>query len=142
MFPFQLYQEVKLRRESNLNAFENKAIQSEAQKRPVHSPASEWSATSGLNCCLLDKESLLSRAEKEGKDTRNKRRNHVFEKDHLPLENYKESVDCPGLKTTKNYTQDLNIVSKLVTGILLTVKVTEGLAYNMSTPLINVCLMT
>ncbi|XP_066467278.1 uncharacterized protein KIAA0408 homolog [Tiliqua scincoides] len=108
----ELYEEVKLRRESSVNAFENKAVQSKAQKRPVHSPTSEWSATPGLNCCSLDKDSLLNRAEKEGKDLRNKRRNHVFVKDHLAFENNKESEDCPGLKTTKNYTQDLNIALK------------------------------
>ncbi|XP_077156094.1 uncharacterized protein KIAA0408 homolog [Paroedura picta] len=108
----ELYQEVKLRRESNMNAIDNKAIHSKTQQQFVHSPTSEWSDTPGLNCCSQDKESLLTKAEKESKDTRNKRKNHVFVKDNLSFENYKEVGDCPGLKTTKNYTQDLNIALK------------------------------
>lgn len=116
-----------------MNAFENKA-----QKRPVHSPPTEWSATPGLNCCSLDKDSLLTRAEKDGKDMKNKRRNHVLVKDHLATENNKESEDCQGLKTTKNYTQDLNIVSKLVVSALPAVKMAEGLICNMINTLINV----
>ncbi|KAL8186493.1 UNVERIFIED_CONTAM: hypothetical protein K2H54_072409 [Gekko kuhli] len=108
----ELYQEVKLRRESNMNAFDNKAIHSKTQEQFVHSPTSEWSDTPGLNCCSSDKESLLTKAEKESKETKNKRKNHVFVKDNLAFENYKEVEDCPGLKTTKNYTQDLNIALK------------------------------
>ncbi|XP_062981520.1 uncharacterized protein KIAA0408 homolog [Elgaria multicarinata webbii] len=107
----ELYQEVKLRRESNMNAFENKTIHTKAQQQS-HSPTLEWSDTPGLNSCSLDKESVLTKAEKESKETRNKRRNHVLAKENLDFESYKESGDCPGLKTTKNYTQDLNIALK------------------------------
>ncbi|XP_053138822.1 uncharacterized protein KIAA0408 homolog [Hemicordylus capensis] len=103
----ELYQEVKLRRESNMNAFDNKAIHSKAQQSSAHSPTSEWSDIPGVNCRSPDKESLLTKTEKESKDTRNKRRNHALVKDNLAFENHKE--DCPGMKTTKNYTQDLNI---------------------------------
>ncbi|XP_054857944.1 uncharacterized protein KIAA0408 homolog [Eublepharis macularius] len=108
----ELYQEVKLRRESNMNAFDNKAIHSKTRQQFVHSPTSEWSDTPGLNCCSQDKESLLTKAENESKDTKNKRKNRVFVKDNLVFENYKEAEDCPDLKTTKNYTQDLSIALK------------------------------
>ncbi|KAH0622291.1 hypothetical protein JD844_024465 [Phrynosoma platyrhinos] len=111
LFSFQLYQEVKLRRESNMNAFENKAIHSKAPPQS-HSPTSEWSKTPECNNSSPVKESLPSKAEKESKDTKNKRRNHAFTKDHLASGSYKESKDCPGVKTTKNYTQDLNIALK------------------------------
>ncbi|XP_008117176.1 uncharacterized protein KIAA0408 homolog [Anolis carolinensis] len=107
----ELYQEVKLRRESNMNAFENKAIHSKAPP-PARSPSLEWTKTPGQNNSSPDKESFPIKAEKESKDTRNKRRNHVFAKDHLVLESCKESKDCPGLKPSKNYTQDLNIALK------------------------------
>nr|XP_056712449.1 uncharacterized protein KIAA0408 homolog [Euleptes europaea] len=108
----ELYQEVKLRRESNMNAFDNKPIHSKTRQWFVHSPTSECSDTPGLNCCSENKESLLTKAEKESKDTSNKRKNHVFVKDNLAFENNKDVEDCPGLKTTKNYTQDLNIALK------------------------------
>ncbi|XP_042321646.1 uncharacterized protein KIAA0408 homolog [Sceloporus undulatus] len=107
----ELYQEVKLRRESNMNAFENKAIHCKAPLQS-HSPTSEWSKTPESNSSAPAKESLPSKAEKENKDTRNKRRNHVSAKDHLASGSCKESKDCPGMKTTKNYTQDLNIALK------------------------------
>ncbi|XP_061479779.1 uncharacterized protein KIAA0408-like [Rhineura floridana] len=108
----ELYQEVKLRRESNINAFENKAIRNKTQQQSIHSPTSEWSDTPGLNSSSADQESLLTKAEKESKDMRNKGRNHGIVKDTLAFESYEESEDCPGLKTTKNYTQDLNIALK------------------------------
>ncbi|XP_053237835.1 uncharacterized protein KIAA0408 homolog isoform X1 [Podarcis raffonei] len=108
----ELYQEVKLRRESNMNASETKAIHSKAQTRPIHSPSSVWSDTPGLNSCSADKESFFGKAEKESKDAKNKGRNHAFANDTLAFESYKESEDCPDLKTTKNYTQDLNIALK------------------------------
>lgn len=127
LFPSQLYQEVKLRRESNMNAFGNKAIHSKVRQQPVHSSTSEWSDTPGLNSYSLDKESLLNKPEKESKDTRNKKKNHIFAKNNLSFENNKESEDSLGLKTTKNYTQDLNIVSKLIINIIVVmVKVTHG----------------
>ncbi|XP_044280885.1 uncharacterized protein KIAA0408 homolog [Varanus komodoensis] len=107
----ELYQEVKLRRESNMNAFENKAIHNKAPQQS-HFPTLEWSDTPGLNSWSLDKASMLPRAEKESKDTRNRRRNNALSKDNLDFESSKESGDFPGLKTTKNYTQDLNIALK------------------------------
>uniref|UniRef100_A0ABM5G5Y9 Uncharacterized protein KIAA0408 homolog n=1 Tax=Pogona vitticeps TaxID=103695 RepID=A0ABM5G5Y9_9SAUR len=107
----ELYQEVKLRRESNMNAFENKASHLKAPQQS-HSPSSEWGDRRGLNSCALDKEDLLPKAEKESKEIRNKRKNHAFIKDYSAFENYKESKDCPNSKPTKNYTQDLNIALK------------------------------
>uniref|UniRef100_A0A8D0C043 KIAA0408 n=1 Tax=Salvator merianae TaxID=96440 RepID=A0A8D0C043_SALMN len=110
----ELYQEVKLRRESNMNAFENKSVHCKEQLS-VLSPTSEWSNTTGLNCCSPDKESLLTKAE------RKQRTNDIFEKDNLAIGSYKESEESPGLKTTKNYAQDLNIALKEL------VKVSEDL---------------
>ncbi|KAM6459262.1 uncharacterized protein KIAA0408 homolog [Liasis olivaceus] len=107
----ELYQEVKLRRESNMNISENKPIHNKAEKQSC-SPTLEWSDAPGLNSCSPDKENLHSKAEKESKGVRNKRRNHAFAKDHLTFENSKEPEDCVDLKTTKNYTQDLNIALK------------------------------
>uniref|UniRef100_A0ACB8GCP4 Uncharacterized protein n=1 Tax=Sphaerodactylus townsendi TaxID=933632 RepID=A0ACB8GCP4_9SAUR len=95
-----------------MNAFDNKAIHSKTQQQFVHSSTSEWSDMPGLNCCSQDKDSLLTKAEKASKDTRNQRKNHVFVKDNLTFENNKDVEDCSGLKTTKNYTQDLNIALK------------------------------
>ncbi|XP_039178628.1 uncharacterized protein KIAA0408 homolog [Crotalus tigris] len=107
----ELYQEVKLRRESNTSISENKPIHHKAEQQSC-SPILEWSDPPGLYSCSPDKESLQSKAEKESKCVKNKRRNHVFAKDHLTFENAKESEDCVDLKTTKNYTQDLNIALK------------------------------
>ncbi|XP_015671729.1 uncharacterized protein KIAA0408 homolog [Protobothrops mucrosquamatus] len=107
----ELYQEVKLRRESNSSISENKPIHHKAEQQSC-SPILEWSDPPGLYSCSPDKESLQSKAEKESKCVKNKRRNHVFAKDHLTFENAKESEDCVDLKTTKNYTQDLNIALK------------------------------
>lgn len=112
LFLFQLYQEVKLRRESNTSISENKPIHNNKAEQQSCSPILEWSDPPGLYSCSPDKESLQSKAEKESKCVKNKRRNRVFAKDHLTFENSKESEDCVDLKTTKNYTQDLNIVSK------------------------------
>lgn len=113
LFLIQLYQEVKLRRENNMSISENKPIHNKAEQQAC-SPTLEWSDPPGLYSCLPDKESLQSQAEKESKCVKNKRRNHAFAKDHLTFQNSKESEDCADLKTTKNYTQDLNIVSKFI----------------------------
>ncbi|XP_060548205.1 LOW QUALITY PROTEIN: uncharacterized protein KIAA0408 homolog [Pantherophis guttatus] len=107
----ELYQEVKLRRENNMSISENKPIHNKAEQQAC-SPTLEWSDPPGLYSCSPDKESLQSQAEKESKCAKNKRRNHAFAKDHLTFQNSKESEDCVDLKTTKNYTQDLNIALK------------------------------
>ncbi|KAM3855817.1 uncharacterized protein KIAA0408 homolog [Vipera latastei] len=108
----ELYQEVKLRRESNTSISENKPIHNNKAEQQSCSPILEWSDPPGLYSCSPDKESLQSKAEKESKCVKNKRRNRVFAKDHLTFENSKECEDCVDLKTTKNYTQDLNIALK------------------------------
>uniref|UniRef100_A0A670XZV3 KIAA0408 n=1 Tax=Pseudonaja textilis TaxID=8673 RepID=A0A670XZV3_PSETE len=107
----ELYQEVKLRRENNMSISENKPIHNKAEQQAC-SPTLEWSDPPGLHSCSPDKESLQSKPEKESKCVKNKRRNHAFAKDHLTFQTSKESEDCVDLKTTKNYTQDLNIALK------------------------------
>ncbi|KAJ7341915.1 hypothetical protein JRQ81_007803 [Phrynocephalus forsythii] len=107
----ELYQEVKLRRESNMNAFENKSIHLKAPQWS-QSPTSELGDRPGLSPCSLGKEDLLPKADQESKDLRSQRRNHASIKDHPAFENYKETKDGPSKKTTKNYTQDLNTALK------------------------------
>ncbi|XP_026521870.1 uncharacterized protein KIAA0408 homolog [Notechis scutatus] len=107
----ELYQEVKLRRENNMSISENKPIHNKAEQQAC-SPTLEWNDPPGLHSCSPDKESLQSKPEKESKCVKNKRRNHAFAKDHLTFQTSKESEDCADLKTTKNYTQDLNIALK------------------------------
>ncbi|XP_070595817.1 uncharacterized protein KIAA0408 homolog [Erythrolamprus reginae] len=107
----ELYQEVKLRRENNISISENKPIHNKAEQQACFRTL-QWSDPPGLYSCSPDNERSPSQAEKESKYMKNKRKNQAFAKDHLTFQNAKESEDCVDLKTTKNYTQDLNIALK------------------------------
>ncbi|KAF1505484.1 hypothetical protein FQV18_0002028, partial [Eudyptula minor novaehollandiae] len=119
---FQLYQEVKLRRESNMNVHDNKAIQSKMLQLSMHSPTSEESDTVELNYQhnvandRMEKGSLLSKAGHECKETRAKSRNNTLLMDNLAFENLEEPEDSLSVKTSKknakNYIGDLNVALK------------------------------
>ncbi|KFQ93688.1 Uncharacterized protein KIAA0408 [Nipponia nippon] len=119
---FQLYQEVKLRRESNMNVHDNKAIQSKMLQLSTHSPTSEESDTVELNYQhnvangRMEKGSLLSKTGHDCKETRAKSRNNTLLMDHLALENHEEPEDSLSIKTSKknakNYIGDLNVALK------------------------------
>ncbi|XP_009323907.1 PREDICTED: uncharacterized protein KIAA0408 homolog [Pygoscelis adeliae] len=118
----ELYQEVKLRRESNMNVHDNKAIQSKMLQLSMHSPTSEESDTVELNCQhnvandRMEKGSLLSKAGHKCKETRAKSRNNTLLMDNLAFENLEEPEDSPSIKTSKknakNYIGDLNVALK------------------------------
>ncbi|PKU32628.1 hypothetical protein llap_17069 [Limosa lapponica baueri] len=115
----ELYQEVKLRRESNMNVHDNKAIQSKVLQLSMHSPASEESDTVELNHRhnvendRMEKGSLLSKTGHEGKETRGKGRNNTLLMDTLGFENQEEPEGSLSINTSKknakNYIGDLNI---------------------------------
>ncbi|KAF1663099.1 hypothetical protein FQA23_0001830, partial [Aptenodytes patagonicus] len=119
---FQLYQEVKLRRESNMNVHDNKAIQSKMLQLSMHSPTSGESDTVELNYQhnvandRMEKGSLLSKAGHECKETRAKSRNNTLLMDNLTFENLEEPEDSLSVKTSKknakNYIGDLNVALK------------------------------
>ncbi|KAF1467769.1 hypothetical protein FQV17_0002493, partial [Megadyptes antipodes antipodes] len=119
---FQLYQEVKLRRESNMNVHDNKAIQSKMLQLSMHSPTSEESDTVELSYQhnvandRMEKGSLLSKAGHECKETRAKSRNNTLLTDNLAFENLEEPEDSLSVKTSKknarNYIGDLNVALK------------------------------
>ncbi|KFM09064.1 Uncharacterized protein KIAA0408 [Aptenodytes forsteri] len=119
---FQLYQEVKLRRESNMNVHDNKAIQSKMLQLSMHSPTSGESDTVELNYQhnvandRMEKGSLLSEAGHECKETRAKSRNNTLLMDNLTFENLEEPEDSLSVKTSKknakNYIGDLNVALK------------------------------
>lgn len=116
---FQLYQEVKLRRENNMNAHDNKAIHSKMLQLSVYSPASEQNDTAELNHehkanDRMEGESSLSKTGEEWKDTRTKKKNSALVRDNLTFEDPEESEVCLSLKTPKDAkisTSDLNVVS-------------------------------
>ncbi|XP_068261172.1 uncharacterized protein KIAA0408 homolog [Nyctibius grandis] len=118
----ELYQEVKLRRESNMNVHGNKAIQSKILELSMNSPASEESDTVELNYRhnvgndRMEKGSLLSKKGHECKETRAKSRNNTLLTDNLAFENYEEPEDSLSIKTSKknakNYIGDLNVALK------------------------------
>nr|XP_009930205.1 PREDICTED: uncharacterized protein KIAA0408 homolog [Opisthocomus hoazin] len=118
----ELYQEVKLRRESNMNVHDNKAIQSKMLQLSVHSPASEESDTVELNYQpnvandKMEKRSLLSKTGHECKETRAKSRNNTPSMDSLAFENREEREDSLNIRTSKknakNCIGDLNAALK------------------------------
>ncbi|KFV98333.1 Uncharacterized protein KIAA0408 [Fulmarus glacialis] len=119
---FQLYQEVKLRRESNMNVHDNKTIQSKMPQLSMHSPTSGESDTVELNYQRnvandrLEKGSLLSKTGHECKETRAKSGNNTLLMDNLAFENREEPEDSLSIKTSKknakNYIGDLNVALK------------------------------
>ncbi|XP_067402607.1 uncharacterized protein KIAA0408 homolog [Emydura macquarii macquarii] len=118
----ELYQEVKLRRESNMNTRDNKAIHSKMLQLSVYSPTSERSDTAELNCRLnlandrMEDKSLLSKTEQECKETRIKKKNNALLRKSLAFDSHEEYEDCLSLKTSKKYTSsyagDLNAALK------------------------------
>ncbi|XP_010286921.1 PREDICTED: uncharacterized protein KIAA0408 homolog [Phaethon lepturus] len=118
----ELYQEVKLRRESNMNIHDDKAIQSKMLQLSMHSPPSEESNTVELNYQhsvandRMEKGTLLSKTEHECKETRAKSRNNTLLVDNLAFENYEEPEDSLSIKASKknakNYIGDLNVALK------------------------------
>ncbi|XP_019335128.1 protein SOGA3 isoform X2 [Alligator mississippiensis] len=116
----ELYQEVKLRRENNMNAHDNKAIHSKMLQLSVYSPASEQNDTAELNHehkanDRMEGESSLSKTGEEWKDTRTKKKNSALVRDNLTFEDPEESEVCLSLKTPKDAkisTSDLNVALK------------------------------
>ncbi|KAM6126847.1 uncharacterized protein KIAA0408 homolog [Pterocles gutturalis] len=117
----ELYQEVKLRRESNMNVHDSKAIQSKMLQLSMHSPTSEESDTVGnyqhnVGNDRMEKGSLLSKTGHECKEMRAKSRNNTLLRDSLALENREEPEDSLSTKTSKknakNYIGDLNVALK------------------------------
>lgn len=120
---FQLYQEVKLRRESNMTDHDSKAIQSKVLQLSMHSPTSQESDTVELNHQhnvandRMEKGSLLGMAGHKWEEPRDKSRNNTLLMDNLAFENHEEPEDSLTIKTseqnTKNYISDLNLVSEV-----------------------------
>ncbi|XP_071405138.1 uncharacterized protein KIAA0408 homolog [Pithys albifrons albifrons] len=118
----ELYQEVRLRRENNMNVHDNKAIQSKMLQLSMYSPALQENDTVELNFQDnmandgMEKESLLSKTGHEWKDPRAKSRNNTLLMDNLAFENHEEPEDSLSIKTskknTKNYIGDLNVALK------------------------------
>ncbi|XP_010209112.1 uncharacterized protein KIAA0408 homolog [Colius striatus] len=118
----ELYQEVKLRRESNMNVHDNKAIQNKMLQLPMHSPALEESDTVELNYQhdvandRMEKGSLVSKTGHECGETRAKSRNNTLLMDSLAFQNCEEPEDSlsikPSKKNAKNYIGDLNVALK------------------------------
>ncbi|XP_065535188.1 uncharacterized protein KIAA0408 homolog [Lathamus discolor] len=118
----ELYQEVKLRRESNMNVHDNNTIQSKMLQLSLHSPTLEESGTVELNCQhevandRMEKGSLLSKTGHECKETRAKSRNSTLLMDNLAFENCHKPEDSLSIKTSKknakNYIGDLNVALK------------------------------
>ncbi|CAM2111786.1 microtubule cross-linking factor 3 isoform X3 [Caretta caretta] len=118
----ELYQEVKLRRESNMNVRDNKAIQSKMLQLSVYSPTSEGSDTAELNCRhnlasdRMEEKSLLSKTEQECKETRTQGKNNVLLRNSLAFDNQEKYEDLLSLKIpkkdTSSYAGDLNAALK------------------------------
>lgn len=123
LLSFQLYQEVKLRRESNMTIHDSKAIQSKMLQLSMHSPTLQESDTVELNHQhnvandRMQKGSLLGITGHERKEPRDKSRNNTLLMDNLAFENHEEPENSLSIKTseknTKNYIGDLNVVSKV-----------------------------
>uniref|UniRef100_K7FVZ5 KIAA0408 n=1 Tax=Pelodiscus sinensis TaxID=13735 RepID=K7FVZ5_PELSI len=116
----ELYQEVKLRREGNMNMWDNKAIQSKMLQQSVYSPTSERRDTAELNCQhnlpndKMGEKSLLSKTEQECKETRTLRKNNVLLQNKLAFDNHEEYEDL-SLKIPKkdtSYAGELNAALK------------------------------
>ncbi|XP_027641916.1 uncharacterized protein KIAA0408 homolog isoform X1 [Falco peregrinus] len=118
----ELYQEVKLRRESNMSVHDNKAIQSKMLQLSMHSPTLEESDTVELNYQhsvandRMEKRNLLSKTGHECKENRAKSRNNTLLMDNLAFENCEKPEDSLSIKTSKknakNYIGDLNLALK------------------------------
>ncbi|XP_057265109.1 uncharacterized protein KIAA0408 homolog [Pezoporus wallicus] len=118
----ELYQEVKLRRESNMNVHGNNTIQSKMLQLSLHSPTLEESDTVELNCQhnvandRMEKGSLLNKTGHKCKETRAKGRNSALLMDNLAFENGHKPEDSLSIKTSKknakNYIGDLNVALK------------------------------
>ncbi|XP_008495536.2 uncharacterized protein KIAA0408 homolog [Calypte anna] len=118
----ELYQEVKLRRESNMNIHDSKVCQSKMLQLSMCSPTSEDRDTLELNSQhdvennRMEKGSLFSKTGHECKETRAKSRTNTLSMDNLAFENGEEPEDSLSInaskKTTKNYIGDLNIALK------------------------------
>lgn len=118
----ELYQEVKLRRENNMNVRDNKAIHSKMLQLSMHSPTSEKSDTVDLNYQHnvvndeMEGGSLLSKTGPKHKEIRAERKNDTLLMDNLAFENHEELEDSLSIKTskknTKSYIGDLNVALK------------------------------
>uniref|UniRef100_A0A8B9G4I3 KIAA0408 n=1 Tax=Amazona collaria TaxID=241587 RepID=A0A8B9G4I3_9PSIT len=118
----ELYQEVKLRRESNMNIHDNNMIQSKMLQLSLHSPTLEESDTVELNYQhnvandRMEKGSLLSKTGHKCKETRVKSRSNTLLIDNLAFENCHEPEDSLSIKTSKknarNCIGDLNVALK------------------------------
>uniref|UniRef100_A0A8C5X0E5 KIAA0408 n=1 Tax=Malurus cyaneus samueli TaxID=2593467 RepID=A0A8C5X0E5_9PASS len=118
----ELYQEVKLRRESNMNAHDSRAIQSKMLLLSMHSPALQESDTVELNHQhnmvndRTEKGSVLGMTGHEWKEPGDKSRNNTLLMDNLAFENHGEPEDSLSIETskenTKNYIGDLNVALK------------------------------
>ncbi|XP_039424525.1 uncharacterized protein KIAA0408 homolog [Corvus cornix cornix] len=118
----ELYQEVKLRRESNMTVHDSKAIQSKMLQLSMHSPTLQENDTVELNHQhnvandRMGKGSLLGITGHEWKEPRDKSRNNTLLMDNLAFENHKEPENSLSIKTseknTKNYIGDLNVALK------------------------------
>ncbi|KAM6324287.1 uncharacterized protein KIAA0408 homolog [Aegotheles albertisi] len=118
----ELYQEVKLRRESNMNVHDNKAFQSKMLQLSMHSPTSEERDTVELDYQhnvandRMEKGSLPIRTGHKCKETGTKSRNNTLLMDNLAFENHEEPEDSLSIKTSKknakNYIGDLNVALK------------------------------
>ncbi|XP_071597089.1 uncharacterized protein KIAA0408 homolog isoform X2 [Heliangelus exortis] len=118
----ELYQEVKLRRESNMNVHDSNVCQSKMLQLSMCSPTSEDRDTLELNNQhdvennRMEKGSLFSKTGHECKETRAKSRTNTLSMDNLAFENGEEPEDSLSIKaskkTAKNYIGDLNIALK------------------------------
>ncbi|OXB73714.1 UNVERIFIED_CONTAM: hypothetical protein H355_003267, partial [Colinus virginianus] len=118
----ELYQEVKLRRENNMNVHDSKAIQSKMLQLSMHSPTSEKSDVVELDYQhnvvndRMEKGSLLSKTEPECKEIRAKRKNDTLLMDNLAFESHEDLEDSLSNKTSKknakSYIGDLNTALK------------------------------
>ncbi|KFU90734.1 Uncharacterized protein KIAA0408 [Chaetura pelagica] len=119
---FQLYQEVKLRRETNMNIHDSKVFQNKMLQLSMHSRTSEERNAVKLNCQhnvandRMEKGSLLNKTGHECSETRAKSRNNTMLMDNLAFENHEEPEDSFSINTskknTKNYIGDLNVALK------------------------------
>ncbi|XP_041279576.1 uncharacterized protein KIAA0408 homolog [Onychostruthus taczanowskii] len=117
----ELYQEVKLRRESSMTVHDSKAIQSKLQLS-MHSPTLQETDTAKLHHQhnvannRMEKGSLLGITGHEWKEPRDTSRNNILLVDNLAFENHEKPEDSLTIKTseqnTKNYIGDLNVALK------------------------------
>ncbi|XP_025899834.1 uncharacterized protein KIAA0408 homolog [Nothoprocta perdicaria] len=118
----ELYQEVKLRRENNMNVLDNKDIHSKMLQLSMYSPALEESDTVELNYQYnvandrKEKGSLLNKTGQDCKEARAKWKTNDLLRDNLAFENHEEPEDSFSIKASKknakNYIGDLNVALK------------------------------